>query len=437
MASIKFLLQSKATPANIYLQLSLGRGKVFKRKTGYSINPADWSKKGYPKDRDANLKNLKSNLDHLNTDLFDLLNQAVKNQARIDGQWLQEQIDFLNGTTPIKDKDNLTAHIQYIINIAPRIKKANNQIGLSKSRVKSYEVFINTILRYQKEELNNRSIVIKEIDFDFGEAFADWLFGKGYSLNYVGKNIDNLKAVCRDAEKRGIQVSKQLGRITSFSKQTDSEEVIILSEEEQLKISEIEGLTKSLENARSWLLLGCLVGQRFGDLIRITPDHIKAVNHIKIVELKQQKTGKLVAIPLMPKAIDILENNTPYPISLQKFNNYIKEVCKRAGLDTPTKGAKYLDSQIKSRNKPKIEGIYPKWELIGSHVCRRSFASNFYGKIPTAILKNVTLHKTESMFLRYIGRTTYDNAQQMMDYFGKLQAKENGIPKLQVLKNAN
>jgi hypothetical protein len=50
------------------------------------------------------------------------------------------------------------------------------------------------------------------------------------------------------------------------------------------------------------------------------------------------------------------------------------------------------------------------------HVCRRSFATNFYGKIPTSVLMNITGHGTESI-LNYIGKTTYDNAYQMLEYF--------------------
>ena len=192
-----------------------------------------------------------------------------------------------------------------------------------------------------------------------------------------------------------------------------------------------------LKNAKKWLLLGCQLGQRFGDLIRVTPEMVKASNGIKIIELTQKKTGKMVAIPLMPKAIEIIEGDMPYPISIQNFNDYVKDICKAAKLEEPIKGAKYIKLEEPDPNQPKTPGVYPKWELIGSHVCRRSFASNFYGKIPTPILIGITQHSTEKQFMKYIGRTSYDNAHQMMEYFGKLQAKEKKEPQLQVLKNAN
>lgn len=438
MASFKFLIQGKKSPTNIYVQLSLGRGKVFKRKTGYSIDPKDWSnKKGKPLDNNTNTKNLKADLLKLSANLEESLNNAVTQKTDIDGEWLQTQINILQGITSVSEKDQITNHTQYIIDNANRVKKSNGKIGLSQSRVKGYTTFKNTILRFEKETNRSKPFLIKNVNSTFADKFTDWLFKQGYSVNYVGKNIDNLKAVCHHADTKGIEISKQLKHITGFSEKKESEDIIILTDDEQKLISDANLVKESLVNARKWLLLGCQIGQRYSDLIRITVNDIKATNGIKIIELKQKKTGKLVAIPLLPKALKIIENGMPYPISLQNFNLYIKDICEKAGLNQPTKGSKFIKTDKKSRNKAKTNGIYPKHELIGSHVCRRSFASNLYGKIPTPILINITGHGTEKMFLKYIGRTSYDNAHQMMEYFGKLQAKEKKESQMQVLKNAN
>ena len=48
-------------------------------------------------------------------------------------------------------------------------------------------------------------------------------------------------------------------------------------------------------------------------------------------------------------------------------------------------------------------GMYPKYELITSHTMRRSFATNYFGKIETPILMEITGHSRESTFLSYIG----------------------------------
>jgi integrase len=172
-----------------------------------------------------------------------------------------------------------------------------------------------------------------------------------------------------------------------------------------------------------------MIGQRGGDLLNITDKNIKELNGIKIIELKQQKTGKLVAIPLLPEALEIVESGLPYKISLARFNEYLKDVCKEAGIITPTIGRKK-----EKNNAPTIKKVYPKHELISSHVCRRSFSTNFYGRIPTPVLMNITAHGSERMFLSYIGKTTYDNAYQMLEYFSKLVPREK-TPQMEVVHN--
>jgi len=46
---------------------------------------------------------------------------------------------------------------------------------------------------------------------------------------------------------------------------------------------------------------------------------------------------------------------------------------------------------------------------------RRSFASNYYGKIETPLLMNITGHTKESTFLTYIG--THQNKDELTDLF--------------------
>jgi hypothetical protein len=55
--------------------------------------------------------------------------------------------------------------------------------------------------------------------------------------------------------------------------------------------------------------------------------------------------------------------------------------------------------------------------LVSSHIGRRSFATNNYGRIPTSLLINVTGHSTEGMFLEYIGKSNTEKAIQLAEYF--------------------
>jgi integrase len=417
MATIKFLLQSTSDSANIYIRFSISRDSVYKRKTNYTINSKDWStSKGLPNTKSDDLKVLKLKLDRLATHVETAYNNDISKGATIDGDWLQYQIDVFNNKIKVVELDILTNYIDKFIEEAPNKKNQTNGLGLSERRIKGITTFKNLILRFEDEALKGKKITIRQINIPFSETFKQWLNGNGYSQNYIGKNIDNLKTMCIDAEKNGIDVSSQLKAIKSITESKAPEDIIYLSDEEQLKIKKATIELDSLNNARKWLLLGCQIGQRGGDLLNITEANIITVSGDKMIELKQQKTGKLVVIPLSPKALKIIDSGMPHKISFTKFNDYIKLVCKEAKIETITTG------RVKtiSRGATKIVKA-PKHELISSHVCRRSFATNFYSKIPTTVLMSITGHATEKMFLKYIGKTSYDNAFQMLEYFNKLK----------------
>jgi integrase len=419
MATIKFLLQSKSDASNIYVRYSINRATVLKRKTGFILNAKDWSEdKSQPKPNRDDLKIIKSKLDKLAIFINDAHNDGISKGTEFTGDWLQLQIDLFNKKVVTIELDILTNYIDKFIADAPYKTNQKKEIGLSIGRIKNMKLFKNTIMRYQDEVFAGKSILIKNINLLFVEKYKVWLFNQKYAVNYVGKNIDNIKTICNDAFKNDIETSPQLKNIRSISENNAPENIIYLSEDEQDLIKDVVLTREALINARKWLLLGCLVGQRGGDLLQITEKNIKEINGSKIIELRQQKTGKLVAVPLLPDALDIVESGMPYTISLPRFNEYIKDVCEAAGLSNSIIGKKRLKS-----NSPTVKDFYPKHELITSHVCRRSFASNFYGRIPTPVLMNITAHGTERMFLNYIGKTTYDNAYQMLDYFSKLPPK--------------
>ena len=81
-----------------------------------------------------------------------------------------------------------------------------------------------------------------------------------------------------------------------------------------------------------------------------------------------------------------------------------------AGIDEWVSGFK---NNPKTRRKEIVKA--PKYEFVTSHIMRRSFASNYYGKIETPLLMNITGNTKESTFLTYIG--THQNKDGLADLF--------------------
>ena len=139
-----------------------------------------------------------------------------------------------------------------------------------------------------------------------------------------------------------------------------------------------------------------------------------------LIEFTQYKTEKLMTVPLNLKIIEILNKRGgefPRPISEQKYNLYIKQVCKIAEIKTPTQGGIKKETEEGNKKFRKVKNIYEKWELVTSHIGRKSFSTNYYGTIPTTFLIYVTGHSSETMFLNYIGKSNKDLAMSITDYF--------------------
>ena len=76
-----------------------------------------------------------------------------------------------------------------------------------------------------------------------------------------------------------------------------------------------------------------------------------------------------------------------------------------AGIDQVIKGNK-----MSSVTKRVEFGMYPKYEIITSHSIRRSFATNYFGKIEVSIVMEVTGYSRKSTFLSYIGENPNKDA---------------------------
>jgi integrase len=183
-----------------------------------------------------------------------------------------------------------------------------------------------------------------------------------------------------------------------------------LTEDEILKLyrHDFSG-NKKLEQVRDLFVFGCFVGLRYSDYSDIKPEHIVTIDDEYFIKLYTQKTKELVIIPTNPVVIEIFNkyghnaNKLPKSYSNQKFNEYIKEVCKGAGFTEVGRNA----------DKPQLE----LYKNVSSHTARRSFATNYYlDGFPVIDLMKITGHRTEKAFLRYIKVSKLKSAIRLSEH---------------------
>ena len=298
-----------------------------------------------------------------------------------------------------RDQGVLLTQISNYIKQAPiRRLKRSGSLGLSNNSIKNLKRFYDLIQEFESDF--GQSIMLDTIDHMLVNAFKEWLLTeKEYSLNNAGLQLKLLKMICKEAERMSINVNPYTRHIESFTQKSKDRVLQTISFEEIKKIKTIRDLPSTLENARKWILIGLYLGQRVSDLLALKPFQLRFIENGVYIDINQQKTDKYVTVGVVDKeVIQILKKNFPYPISAQLFNRQIKQVCQIAGINDMVSGYKLCP-----KTRRKRLGTHPKYSLISSHDLRRSFATNYFGKIETPILMQITGHSKESTFLSYIG----------------------------------
>lgn len=429
MATIKYFLRGRKDLKSITAKLSLAQKTQFERKTGLSIHKDEWSKeKGLPKQTKPENKILSSKLRKLSANIIDALNESQAEGEKISADWLTHQIDVhFKRIAPSGQSELVIDSIDNLLADADVRKNQKGGNGLSKSRKNDYDA----LKRIWGEFEGSNSIKVKEVNIPLSKKFLSFMLKqKGYGLGYAKRMMGNLKTVCYDAQLADVKTSSQLKKIDAA--QVKNDYIIYLTPDELEKIKKAPLAGDGQRNARKWLLLGCWIGQRGNDLLNLTEKNLKERDGFRYLELKQQKTAKTVQIPILPEVDEVLADGFPRKISLVKFNDHIKTIAKNAGLNEKTKGI---------LNNPKTNrkelGEYKKWQLLASHVCRRSYCSNMYGKLPTPIIMQVSGHGSERSFLTYVGKKGTDYKDEWMEFIEKQKKKSTKEPQLEVMQTVN
>lgn len=289
---------------------------------------------------------------------------------------------------------------------------------MTQTSITKYNVIKHKLQRFETS-INTR-FAIEDINENFKKEFVQYYTSQNYSQNTMHRELGFIKTICKHAKSLGVETHPQMDTLKLKKEKVPK---IWLTFQELEKIEKLENLTPYLENAKDWLIISCYTGQRISDFMRFTSEMVRTENGNKLLEFTQKKTGKVMTVPLHKKVLEVLERREgefPHSISDQRYNDFIKEVCGLAEINQPLKG-KLQRNLEKDKKKPKkmriVSGTYPKSELVSSHIGRRSFATNFYGQIPTTYLMNVTGHTTEVSFLTYLGKSNKDLAMEIINYF--------------------
>jgi integrase len=433
---------SKKENATIYCYFSIGRGQFYQRKTRETINPENWNaKKGEPKNIQSGTKELLIDLQTLKQKLSDIESYVLKqykdrkDDEIINGVWLDEVLEaFYSGGRKIQQLDYLENYLDYYRNEVLPFRKTRGK-RIEESTIKKQITIINKIKDFIKSQ--NKKVKVSDYDVNLSNKFELYLEEQGIAKGTIGRYIKYPKTIISHAKSIGISINESLSEIKGYTTDTPT---IYITETELKQIQNTVFLNTNLETTKDWLIIGFYTGQRVSDLLQMNKKQLITLEGNLFVNLSQKKTKTPVLIPLHDEVKKILDKrNGEFPPKFSDnlesaktlFNNNLRVIAKQSDLNRLDYGKKW-----NNETKRFDYGKYPLYEIISSHVCRRSFATHNYAKIPTPIIMAITGHKTEKEFLNYIGKDFNDLSKQMLEYW-KQQKETETIKPQQNTKTAN
>ncbi len=281
------------------------------------------------------------------------------------------------------------------------------------------------------EKARSGKITFENIDSAVLKAFYSFLLEVKHKITKNGKtverNMNNITAAKQMSTlKTLLNYAKAEYKIHvkndykdfKVSRKDSDFEVITLTQDE---FDAIYGLdltkNKKLDAVRDVFCFSCSTGLRFSDLLQLRREHIRKDNTIRMTAAK---TGQKLVIPLNPISYSILQKYTdrlkPLPvISNQKTNDYIKEIGKLAGIDTPIE-------KVRTHGVKKITRIFKKHDLLSIHVGRKSFITLSLEKgIAIQEVMSLSGHNTFKAFKRYVDVNDSRKKVVMANAWGKVE----------------
>ena len=415
MATIKFYLKDPKAKKQSMVLLSFSYdGKRLRSSAGISIDPKIWNqKKNTLKHQSSHLEeyqHAKAIIDRVERILFGFYQSQKEKGITPQPSTLKANLEatLFEEETPkdtIKDQSVMEVYDSFIESRTGTMKPAT---------IKRYNTLRNYIKDYQAQYGAIGSF--EDFNMVFFDQFTEWLMNRpnnnahgkvkvGMVNDSLAKYVNTLRTFLKWALERGYHANTdyQGYKIKIATKN----EIVKLTASEVIQLESFDLSDKPrLEKVRDLFLFGIYTGQRWSDIEAFEAGQIEEKGGVKYWKFRATKTEKIQIVPLTGKhtgkALGILEkHNYKLPkISSQKFNLYLKEVGKLAGI------SEEVTIERKQGNKF-IKLTKPKYDFMASHMARRTAVSTLLqlGVAPTTVMK-LTGHTDLRTMLKYEDTST-------------------------------
>ena len=298
--------------------------------SGLFINPNNWN--------NALQKTIPSDTEHqqINTQLS-LIKQEI-NQAFLFLQVQKDEFDVDDIYLKYKGEDTKPA--KSLMEVF-ELHNSRMKMLIGKEYTKStHSKFIEAkqhIEEFLYHTTRKRNIKLDDLSLKFLQDFDFYLKTENnFKQITINKSIQRLSKIIKLAIAEGFLVTNPF---LLYKPKKVINNITYLTPEELHSLENHVFSQKRLEQVRDMFVFCCYTGLPYQEMASLEAKHIvKKFDDKFWIDMFRQKTKKQFSLPLLPKAIEILDkyknDKELLPIiSNQKFNSYIKEVAEIIGIE--------------------------------------------------------------------------------------------------------
>jgi len=335
--------------------------------TGLFINQKNWNSKQQlikPPEPDAELKNTQLSL--------------IK--TKLSQAFLMLQVQETNYTVEdiYKTYKGEKLEKQYnVIEFFERyLKRLETLVGIDIKQVtyNKHMYVENDLKRFIKWKYKTNDIPLKDIKSNFLTEL-EYYFKTQQKIKQVtiNKKIQRFRKIIKVAIAENYL---EKDPFILYKAKHIKTEVVFLSPEELELFENYQFSQPRLQLVQTLFVFSCYTGLPYRELMDLKSKHIiKGFDGNLWIQMKREKTAKPLSIPLLPKALEKLnqynykETEYVFPrISNQRYNSYLKEMAVIVGID----------------------------KRLTTHMARRTFASTvlLYNDVPMEIVSELLGHSS-------------------------------------------
>ena len=292
------------------------------------VSPEMWNpSRGKLTGNTESVRNLNEYIEQVRSKLISHYNDLVIHNKPISSRAVKELFQNI-------DRDRRTIMTAFEHNNEQMTKEIGH--GLAYGSVKNYYTTIKYIPEFLKHQYRVTDMLLAELNFQWIVNFELYLkTEKNNSQNAAMKHIQRLKRVINVALQNEWLERDPFIKYKCKFKMVHRE---FLTIEEMKILGNHEFKSKTHELVRDLFIFSCYTGLAYVDVEKLGPeDIITGQNGKKWISTYRGKTDTKSAVPLLPKAQEILDKYKDYPslkegrvlpvMTNQKINVYLKEAA--------------------------------------------------------------------------------------------------------------